>query len=102
MLTVAPAAALPDVELVRRVRTRDVGALRTLYQRHGGAVLTAARVMAHHRRGVDPEQATVDVFVALWDAPPAPAEAECLRGLLVRMLGRLAVIHNAEGSVFTW
>jgi hypothetical protein len=77
-----------DADLLERVRAREVGALRELYDRHGGLVYTLAQAAAK-RREVDPQQLTVDAFRELWRMPPPPGDGAA-RHHLVRLVGRLA------------
>jgi DNA-directed RNA polymerase specialized sigma24 family protein len=77
-----------DADLLERVRSREVGALRELYDRHGGLVYTLAKSTARNRR-VDAQQLTVDAFTELWRMPPPPGEGSARRHL-VRLVGRLA------------
>jgi hypothetical protein len=78
-----------DDVLLDGVRRGDVGALRELYDRHGGTVYGLA-VVAARRRSADPEALTIEAFTCLWRVPPPAGD---VRRHLIRLVGRLA--HGA-------
>lgn len=84
------AGGATDEALLELIRLRDLAALRALWDRHGGALLASAGVMARYRSDFDAEQAVVDAFTAFWRAPPPTIATDTVRRHLIRLLGACA------------